>query len=287
MFVPPIFPTVSFCPDQLDEEILGAKAELKLNRATCDRLEKSLVAVRQGAKGLAQRLEPFKDLLTHEEEVELPKTDIEALDLLIECEAKLLKMLERLDVDETGAVVPGSPAMAGGMSSLPGSPAGKADPGSPGAGMDSTKKAQLWTPFDNDDPQMHSYNIRIARTRQPGGKLGSMSVGDAGDGSDMDLGIDVRLSGGGPGGGADKGDDDDDDDEIVPDRSELKRKARKTLAVGLAKNAPMKSLGDIGGGKKKGGRSQKEQAEAARRMMGRASPKKGDTAFLTQKPDLL
>ena len=44
---------------QLDEEILGAKAELKLNRATCDRLEKSLVAVRQGAKGLSQRMGKF------------------------------------------------------------------------------------------------------------------------------------------------------------------------------------------------------------------------------------
>ena len=276
---------------QLDEEILGAKAELKLNRATCDRLEKSLVAVRQGAKGLAQRLEPFKDLLTHEEEVELPKTDIEALDLLIECEAKLLKMLERLDVDETGAVVPGSPAMGGGMSSLPGSPAGKNDPSSPGGGMDgTTKKPQLWTPFDNDDPQMHSYNIRIARVRQPGSKLGSINAADSDAGSEMDLGIDVRLSGGGPGGGAGGGkggEDDDDEDEIVPDRSQLKRKAKKTLAVGMAKNAPVRGMGGEGGGKKGKGRSQKEQAEAARRMMGRSSKKEEGTAFLTQRPDLL
>ena len=228
-------------------------------------------------------------MLTHEEEVELPKTDIEALDLLIECEAKLLKMLERLDVDETGAVVPGSPAMGTGMSSLPGSPTGKADPGSPGSGMDGTnKKTQLWTPFDNDDPQMHSYNIRISRVRQPGSKLASVSSIGSELESDTDLGIDVRLSGGGPGGGAGGSkDDDDDDEEIVPDRSQLKRKARKTLAVGLAKNAPIKGMLGGGGGKKGKGRSQKEQAEAARRMMGRSSPKKGDTAFLTQKPDLL
>ena len=153
-----------------------------------------------------------------------------------------------------------------------------------------TKKPQLWTPFDNDDPQMHSYNIRIARVRQPGSKLGSINSADSDAGSEMDLGIDVRLSGGGPGGGAGGGkgaEDDDDEDEIVPDRSLLKRKAKKTLAVGLAKNAPVRGMGGEGGGKKGKGRSQKEQAEAARRMMGRSSKKEESTAFLTQKPDLL
>ena len=60
--------------DKLDEEILGAKAELKMNRAAAERLEGVLVAVRQGAVGPKQRLDPFKDLLTYEEqEVELPK----------------------------------------------------------------------------------------------------------------------------------------------------------------------------------------------------------------------
>ena len=260
----------------MDEEILGAKAELKLNRATCDRLEKSLVAVRQGAKGLAQRMEPFKDLLTHEEEVELPKTDIDALDLLIECEAKLLKMLERLDVDDTGAVVPGSPA-PGGLSSLPGSPT-KQDSGSPG--MDATKKAQTWTPFDNEDPEMHSYNIRITRRRQPGGKLVGSIIAD--DISDLGIDIDMR------GGGDDQGDGDDDDDDVVPDRSQLKRKARKTLAVGMgARDSRRGGGGDGGGGGKKGkGRSKKDQEAAAARMMGRGSPKKGDNTFLTTKPDL-
>ena len=157
--------------------------------------------------------------------------------------------------------------------------------------MDGTvKKAQLWTPFDNDDPQMHSYNIRISRIRQPGAKLGgSISAADSDAGSEMDLGIDVRISGSGSGGntGGKGEDDEDEEDEIVPDRSLLKRKAKKTLAVGLAKNAPVRGFLGEGNGKKGKGRSQKEQAEAARRMMGRSSPKKGDTAFLTQKPDLL
>lgn len=262
----------------MDEEILGAKAELKLNRATCDRLEKSLVAVRQGAKGLSQRMEPFKDLLTHEEEVELPRTDIEALDLLIECEAKLLKMLERLDVDETGAVVPGSPAP--GMSSLPGSPTKQeGGPGSP-AIEGSVRKAQTWTPFDNDDPEMHSYNIRINRRRQPGGKLiGSGVIDD----SESDLGVDINL-----GGRGDQEEEDDDDEEVVLDRSQLKRKSKKTLAVNLGTSIRRGGGGGGGGGggKGKGGRSKKDQAEAAARMMGRASPKKSDSTFLTTKPDL-
>tara|TARA_B100000795_G_scaffold49763_1_gene32695 strand:- start:198 stop:2222 length:2025 start_codon:yes stop_codon:yes gene_type:complete len=264
--------------DKLDEEILGAKAELKLNRATCDRLEKSLVAVRQGAKGLAQRMEPFKDLLTHEEEVELPKTDIEALDLLIECEAKLLKMLERLDVDDTGAVVPGSPA-PGGMSSLPGSPTKQDGAGSPG--MDGTKKAQTWTPFDNEDPEMHSYNIRITRRRQPGGKLVGSTIAD----DISELGIDMSMNGG--------GDDDDEEDDVVPDRSQLKRKARKTLAVGMGARGSGRGGGGggggdgDGGGKKGKGRSKKDQEAAAARMMGRGSPKKNaNPTFLTTKPDL-
>jgi len=258
---------------QLDEEILGAKSELKLNRATCDRLEKSLVAVRQGSKGLSQRMEPFKDLLTHEEEVELPKTDIEALDLLIECEAKLLKMLERLDVDETGAVVPGSP-VPGGMSSLPGSPT-KADAGGPGSpGMEgSLRKTQTWTPFDNEDPEMHSYNIRINRRRQPGGKLVGSSL--LGADSESELGFDIDL---GRGGG--DLDDEEDEEENVLDRSQLKRKAKKTLAVNLGTSTRRGGGGGGGEGKSgKGGRSKKDQAAAAARMMGSRSHKKADKTF--------
>ena len=46
--------------DKLGEEILQAKAAFKVNKASCDRLEAVLVAIRQGAMGLAQRLAPFK-----------------------------------------------------------------------------------------------------------------------------------------------------------------------------------------------------------------------------------
>jgi hypothetical protein len=46
--------------DTLDEDISQARAALKMNKAACERLESVLVAVRQGAMGLAQRLNPFK-----------------------------------------------------------------------------------------------------------------------------------------------------------------------------------------------------------------------------------
>ena len=54
-----------------------------------------------------------------------------ALLLPIETSLQLRFSTSRLDVDDTGAVVPGSPA-PGGMSSLPGSPTKQDGAGSPG-----------------------------------------------------------------------------------------------------------------------------------------------------------
>lgn len=45
--------------DRKEREIVSARAQLKVNKSACDRLEGVLVAVRQGAVGLAQRLAPF------------------------------------------------------------------------------------------------------------------------------------------------------------------------------------------------------------------------------------
>jgi len=42
-----------------ESEITAARAQLKVSKAACERLEGVLVAVRQGAAGLAQRLAPF------------------------------------------------------------------------------------------------------------------------------------------------------------------------------------------------------------------------------------
>ncbi len=60
--------------DRLDAKLAKAKASLKVNKASCDRIEAVLVAVRQGAVGLSQRLAPFSNLISPSEELELPHT---------------------------------------------------------------------------------------------------------------------------------------------------------------------------------------------------------------------
>ena len=52
--------------DQLEREILASRIELKASNACCERLENVLVALRQGAVGLYQRLRPFANLLEGE-----------------------------------------------------------------------------------------------------------------------------------------------------------------------------------------------------------------------------
>lgn len=47
----------------LTKQISGAKAELKMHRSACKRLEDILVSVRQGAVALGQVLEPFQELV--------------------------------------------------------------------------------------------------------------------------------------------------------------------------------------------------------------------------------
>lgn len=52
--------------EQLEREITAARVELKASNAGCERLESVLVALRQGALGLYQRLRPFGHLLEGE-----------------------------------------------------------------------------------------------------------------------------------------------------------------------------------------------------------------------------
>merc|ERR1711865_777025 len=80
--------------DKLAEDILGSKAALKVNKAISDRLEAVLVAIRQGAMGLAQRLAPFKGMIEHHEELNIPHSGIDSLDSLHISELKLSKMVE-------------------------------------------------------------------------------------------------------------------------------------------------------------------------------------------------
>ena len=254
--------------DKLDEEILGAKAELKMNRSAADRLERVLVSVQQGSMGLKQRLDPFKDLLTYEEQEELPRTGVDALDILLECEAKLLKMLEHLEVDEQGLTMPGSPSrtQAGGVS-----------PKDSGMGVESPKKlVQPWTPYDNDDPDMHAFNVRVKTTRKKGIdgiSLPSTARSDASAHNDEE--------------------DSDEEEKSLAERLNLKRRSLRISAIGRGKRdhqARMERQAEEEGGKPNAKKlNKKAQAEATARLT--ASPTKGkndySTAFLTTRPDLL
>ena len=262
--------------DKLDEEILGAKAELKMNRSAADRLERVLVSVQQGSLGLRQRLEPFKDLLTFEEQEELPQTGVDALDTLLECEAKLLKMLEHLEVDESGGVMPGSPArsMAGGGATSPGK-----DNGPMGEGQ--KKNLQPWTPYDNDDPDMHAFNVRVKTHRKKGSDNVSMpSTARSGASAAMD-----------------DDEDEDEDEQSLAERFNLKRRSLRIHAVGRGKRehaARLQRAAEDDGGKPGKGNAKKlnkkAQAEATARLMA-SSPNKSkndfSTAFLTTRPDLM
>ena len=52
--------------DELNHKILSGRMELKVTKAACERLEGVLVALRQGATGLFQRLQTFMHLLESE-----------------------------------------------------------------------------------------------------------------------------------------------------------------------------------------------------------------------------
>ena len=255
--------------DKLDEEILGAKAELKMNRSAADRLERVLVSVQQGSMGLKQRLDPFKDLLTYEEQEELPHTGVDALDTLLECEVKLLKMLEHLEVDETGLTMPGSPSrtQSGGVSPKD---------TSMGGGEGPKKVIQPWTPYDNDDPDMHVFNVRVKTTRKKG--IDGISLPST-----------ARS-------GASVNDDEDESDEeekSLAERFNLKRRSLRISAMGRGKRdhqARMEREAEESGGKTNAKKlNKKAQAEATARLT--ASPTKGkndfSTAFLTTRPDLM
>ena len=73
---------------------------LQLSKASCERLEAVLVAVRQGAVGLAQRLQPFNAVLgTDDDDEEVASSkgapdSADTLSLLITCERRLGTMLD-------------------------------------------------------------------------------------------------------------------------------------------------------------------------------------------------
>lgn len=138
--------------DTLDEDISQARAALKMNKAACERLESVLVAVRQGAMGLAQRLTPFKGMIEHHEEMNMAHSGNESLDSLHISELKLTKMVEAT----------GQPAgSGGGQSSLTTNADGDGD----GEDGGEEGKPRLWTPHGNDDPSVSTNNLRVRSMR--------------------------------------------------------------------------------------------------------------------------
>jgi len=132
--------------DSMDEEILQARAALKVHKAACERLESVLVAVRQGAMGLAQRLAPFKGMIEHHEELNIPHHGIESLDSLHMSELKLTKMVEAIGQPSGGAHLGGSAE-----ESLDGD----------AARPEVEERNRPWTPLGNDDPSLSINNLRV------------------------------------------------------------------------------------------------------------------------------
>lgn len=117
---------------KLEEEIAETKAQLKVSKASSERLQHVLVAVRQGAVGLAQRLAPFNYLLGFEDVDPFGSStggasaagagsgagesgaravdSVETLALLVQCEKKLGVLLEVLGKSATGVAKAPEPA---------------------------------------------------------------------------------------------------------------------------------------------------------------------------------
>eukprot|EP01029_Cantina_marsupialis_P002830 TRINITY_DN127202_c1_g2_i1.p1 TRINITY_DN127202_c1_g2~~TRINITY_DN127202_c1_g2_i1.p1 ORF type:complete len:613 (+),score=181.20 TRINITY_DN127202_c1_g2_i1:94-1932(+) len=84
--------------DKLDEQILEVRNNLKVQQGTSNRLDATLLAVRQGAMGIQQRLAPISSTLNvNENELDLPSDSPSVRSLMI-VEAKLMKMLESVNV---------------------------------------------------------------------------------------------------------------------------------------------------------------------------------------------
>lgn len=87
--------------DRMEEEITSSRNELKITKAATERLGAVLVALRQGAHGLLQRIQPYKDLVNDSPVFELTASRVdeddssaETMDALSNAEQCLSKMLE-------------------------------------------------------------------------------------------------------------------------------------------------------------------------------------------------
>jgi len=185
--------------DKLAEDILGSKAALKVNKASSDRLEAVLVAIRQGAMGLAQRLAPFKGMIEHHEELNIPHSGIDSLDSLHISELKLSKMVEA------------TAQPAGGGSSFN---ADGEDGGDDASREDDRNRP--WTPYGNDDPPLNVNNLRV-RSMQLLAQMEEATGGAAKQAVDAYSEEDE-----------DDEEDDDEGDTEVPSRTYMKKSSERT-----------------------------------------------------------
>lgn len=288
--------------DELQVEIQAGRIELKTTRAACERLEKILVAMRQGAIGLFQRMEHFQTLLHDEEDehcaghVDAPEASsstIEPVEALNLSELIIAKMMESVG---SGEAEPGQRG-GGGVDT-------DADDDSAQASADNV--SSTWTALATDDVPNAKENVRVRTTR---------AIHDL-----VAEGMDPSMVGGGAsdlkvdGGESSHGDEDGPSEssaDLVPTRDFLKLSASRQHAevmrkeemalrrkkmqdrIDAADDAEKEKLGSLADKKKR----QKEAIDSlctVKKMVGvpkGITPKldamQRSTIFLDHKPELL
>ena len=235
------------------------------NRASCERLEGVLVAVRQGSLGLSQRLAQFNELLKDTDEgfydsdgdddgdlrsptasgtLDPRKQGATSLKLLMKCERKLVKMLE----------------LMGRM----GSRATDDEEGPRGDAAAEPSDANVWSPRDNDDPALHMNNVRVV----PRAEADTATATPRSAASEDDTVADHSSS--------------QAQEDVVMDRTHIKHRAQQKAAEAVkrreqqAKREARKNKID----------RNKEKKMVMERLVN-SHPEPVGLTFLTQKPDLL
>jgi len=135
--------------DELNHKILSGRMELKVTKAACERLEGVLVALRQGATGLFQRLQTFMHLLESEGLQSGDVATMEPIEAINLSEFILSKMMESVGGGEA------SPSRFN--HTMP-NEEDSVDPTDPGAGND---EASTWSSLGLDDLPNPRNNVRV------------------------------------------------------------------------------------------------------------------------------
>jgi len=135
--------------DDLNHKILSGRMELKVTKAACERLEGVLVALRQGATGLFQRLQTFMHLLESEGLQSGDVATMEPIEAINLSEFILSKMMESVGGGEA------SPSRFN--HTMP-NEEDSVDPTETGAGND---EASTWSSLGLDDLPNPRNNVRV------------------------------------------------------------------------------------------------------------------------------